>query len=258
MIKNCLRTVPAACLVTLFLTACSGASPDSDSAASVGGSPTALPQRAGANTGQLASFAGEDICKILLPADIQRLFAPQAEVKTTPRISKRRAACSYVWPRPDAEERRKAMMAEMVRQMHPGGDATKLASRAFSTNYSISVSLRETRAGPGNFVPKKLSDTEIEARVQRVRKRAEKKLTDTQKQVVGAHGVERMAGDMLRAANERKVVEGVGDAAYWSSVGSGSLRVLVGHQELVIGVNVADDEAGNLQAAKNIYHAVMR
>ncbi|MGA9423091.1 MAG: hypothetical protein WBW61_12060 [Rhodanobacteraceae bacterium] len=186
------------------------------------------------------------------------MFTPQAEVKTTPRVSKWRAACSYLWPRPDAEERRKAMMAEMMKQMHPGGDATKLTSRAFSTNYSISVSLRKTGAEPGNFVPKQLSDAEMETRIQKVRKQTEKKLSVAQKQIVGEHGVERMAGSMLRAANRRKVVDGIGDAAYWSSVGSGSLRVLVGHEELVIGVDVADDEAGNLAAAKKIYDAITR
>ena len=130
-------------------------------------------------------------------------------------------------------------------------------SAAYSLKYRINVSVRNTQASPNSFVPAKLTEDQLQARINAADKMVQKRLTDKQKMAVHKTGMENLAGKMLRAANEREVVNGIGDAAYWSPLGNGSLHVLAGRTALTISPSIADDQAGNLEVAKKVFTIIL-
>ena len=67
-----------------------------------------------------------------------------------------------------------------------------------------------------------------------------------------------MAGNLMRRANERVVIDGVGEAAYWLPMMGGTLNVLEGGYQLSISPIIADDEAGNIEAARKIAAGILR
>ncbi len=239
------------CAIALLLVACgnSGA-PDSTTG-------TSTSPASSAAAAKLAKFQGENICDLVAPAVIEELFSPQAPVEKEAKTNNRRVSCEYSWERPDAEERREAMMDAMMKSMQ-AGSGVKFNARQFLTDFSFSVDIKEAKATPATFVPRTLTEQEIQDMAEKAARRAEEKLTDTQKQVLGEGGTKSMTESMLRSANKRTRIEGVGDAAYWAPIAGGSLNILVGNRELSISPQIADDESGNIEAAKKIFAAITR
>lgn len=252
MINNKLRTLFLTALTALVLTACGGQS--SDSGQSAKANDAADTQSAASS--DLDKFAGKNICGILDKKALASLFSPQTDVETKSRVSRRGASCTWTWDRPDAEERKQAMIKAMMERMKPGSKGKKPKMSAYSLDYSVRVELQQTSSTAKNFVPRKLSESELQEQIAEINKRTQERLTDKQKQVAKKSGIGGMAGRLLRKANEREVVAGVGDAAYWVPVSNGSLRVLHGNKAIVISSSIADDQKASLDVAKKIYAAI--
>ena len=216
-------------------------------------------KKAAASDSALSAYVGEGICDILPATAIESIFGTAAELTTESKNSRSSSKCEYSWPRPDAEERKQAMVQQMMQNMQrKEGEKIKLDVRKMSTDFSIGVDLKETRSSAATFVPVKLSEEELQKKIAQASEAANKRLTDEQKKVLGKDGAEGMVGGMMRKANERVVVEGVGDAAYWLPMMGGSLSVLAGGYQLTITPMVADDDAGNIEAARKIVAAILR
>ncbi|MCB1554296.1 MAG: hypothetical protein KDJ14_10875 [Xanthomonadales bacterium] len=207
--------------------------------------------------GALRSFAGDNVCDILAVSVLQSEFGAPAEVTVQPNPSKREWRCSYSWPRPDAEARQQAAIEQMLKQATlPPDQRGKLDMRAMATDFSVSVALTESKSTPENFVPAKLDDEQLEARIKVATEAANKRLTDEQKKALGEGGTESVTARMIRAANARVELEGVGDAAYWMPAMGGSLLVLDGDLQVTISPLLGDDDASNMDGAKRVFAAL--
>ena len=207
----------------------------------------------------LGAYVGEGICDILPTTAIESIFGTAPELTTESKNRRTSSKCEYSWPRPDAEERKQAMVQQMMKNMQrKEGEKIDLDVRKMTTSFSIGVDLKKTTSSAATFVPAKLSEEELQKKIAQASEAANKRLTDDQKKVLGKDGAEGMVGSMMRKANERVVVEGVGDAAYWLPMMGGSLSVLAGGYQLTITPLVADDDAGNIEAARKIVAAILR
>lgn len=207
----------------------------------------------------LNAYVGEGICDILPTTAIKSIFGTAAELTTKSKNSRSSSKCEYSWPRPDAEERKQAMVQQMMQNVQGmEGEKIKLDMRKLTTKFSIGVDLKKTESSAAAFVPTKLSEEELQKKIAQASEAANKRLTDEQKEVLGSGGAEGMVGGMIRKANERVVIEGVGEAAYWLPMMGGSLSVLAGGYQLTITPMVADDDAGNIEAARKIVAAILR
>ena len=155
------------------------------------------------------------------------------------------------WPRPDAQERKQAMVQQMMQNVQrKTGEKIKLNARAMTSNFTVSVDLKESKATAANFVPRKLSEEELQKKIAQANEETNKRLTDEQKKSLGEHGMGDMVGGLIRKSNERVEVDGVGEAPYWLQTMGGSLSVLAGGYQPTISPMLADDEAGNVEAAR--------
>ncbi len=250
-----------ACFAALVLTACGGQSADSGTSAKSADATSidqAAQSEASSATSDLDAFGGEDICSILDQNALTTLFSPKAEVETRSRVNKRGASCTWSWPRPDAEERRQALVKAMMARMKSGAKTRPDDKTAYSLNYTVRVELQDTHATARNFVPRKLSEGELQAQIARMKKRTQERLTDRQKLAMAQTGMGGMAGRLLRKANQREVINAVGDAAYWVPVGNGTLHVLNGDKVVLISSSLADDKQGRIDAARKIYASIAR
>ncbi len=246
----------ALCSVPLVLiTACGeSTAPGNESGAS---SQQASAQAA--KRSKLSSYLGDNICAILPVAVLQEQFGAPAEVKAESSSSSSSPKCEYSWPRPDAEQRKKAMVEQMMQNMQrKEGERIKLDVRKMTSDFSIGVSLAESKSNPSTFVPVKLSEDQLQKKIDQATDAANKRLTDEQKKALGEHGFGNMAGNLMRRANERVVIDGVGEAAYWLPMMGGTLNVLEGGYQLSISPIIADDEAGNIEAARKIAAGILR
>lgn len=246
------RLLAVAC-ASMLLAACGGSSGPGPGSATA---PSVDTEAARSGSG-LAAFAGENICEVLPVAALQSAFNAPAEVKVEPHASRHQSSCTWSWPRPDAEERQQAAVQAMLRNAtRKPGEGVGLDLRALATDFSVSIAIAETRATAASFVPPKLSEDELEERIRQAADAANKRLSEEQRRVLGEGGAEDLAGGMLRKANERVEIAGVGDAAYWLPVMGGSLNVLSGNLQITITPMLADDEAGNIEAAKQVFAAM--
>ena len=212
-----------------------------------------------ASASGFGSYIGDNICDILPVSVLQQEFAAPADLTGKPFNSRRQSSCSFSWPRPDAEERKQAMMKQMMQNMQKKqGEQPKLDIRSLSPDYTVSISLMETKATAATFVPVKLDEAELQKRIDQATDAANKRLTDAQKKAVGKDGVGNMAASMIRKTNERVVIDGVGDAAYWLPIMGGSLSVLAGGYQITVTPNLADDDQENIEAARKVAAAVLR
>ncbi len=250
MISMTLRALLIGLSTATLLAGCGGQSADT-SAATNSASPSTS-----ATSSSLGAFAGQEICGILSTDILADLFSPQAAVETNSRVGKGSASCTWSWARPDAEERRQAMVQAMMKSVQSGSRESRPSMSAFALNYEIRVALQDTKATSKNFVPRKLSESELQAQIAEADKRTQERLTDKQKQLVEKSGIGAMTDRLLRKANQREVVDGAGEAAYWTPVGNGSLHVLTGNKAVIISPAIADDKEGNLDIAKKIYAAI--
>ena len=260
-------TLALACSTTLLLGACGGndtAGNDAGKSATPAEAPAvatepAAPVAPAASGGDLASFIGDNICDALPVSALQEAFGAPADVQVQPSHTGRTDSCNYSWPRPDAEERKQAMLQEMMKNAtRPPGERIKLDLHKLSTDYNVSVMLRETKATASSFVPPKLTEEQLQERIKAATEAANKRLTDKQRELVGKDGTESIAGGMIRKTNERTEIDGVGSATYWIPIMGGSLNVLDGNVHVSITPMLADDEQGNIEAAKKVFTLLKR
>ena len=132
------------------------------------------------------------------------------------------------------------------------GEKIQLDMRKLAGEYSVSVGLKQTEATADRFVPPKLSEAELEERIRLATEAANKRLTDEQRKLVGDSAGD-MASSMIRKTNDRVVIEGIGDAAYWLPIMGGTLNVLEGDVQITITPMLAEDMDGDIEAAKRVY-----
>ncbi|MCB1560393.1 MAG: hypothetical protein KDI75_04790 [Xanthomonadales bacterium] len=255
-----------ACSGAILLAACGG-SGNGDGTSSAPTAPASqqeastasTPAKQRADTGNLASFMGDNICDVLPVTALQQAFDAPADLKVQPSSFRKNFSCNYSWPRPDAEERQQAMMDEMMKNARrKAGEKVKLDLRKMSTDFSVSIMLQKSRATAANFIPPKLTEKQLQERIKVAAEAANKRLTDEQRKAIGKDGAEGIAGGMIRKTNERVEIEGLGDAAYWIPLMGGSLNVLDGTVHVSITPIMADDEQANIEAAKKIFTLLKR
>ncbi len=256
-----MNAVPAALFLALVLTACGSQSADSAAPGkAVDAAPDARPAAvdAPATSGDGKNAARLDPCAMLDSNTLATMFSAKGDIETRSSASKRGASCTWSWPRPDAEERRQNMVKAMMARMKSGAKTGPDDSSAYALNYTVRVELQDTHASADNFVPRKLSESELQAQIDRLNKRTQERLTERQKQAMAQTGMGGMAERLLRKANQREVIEGIGDAAYWVPVGNGSLHVLNGDEVIVVSSSLADDKQGSINMARKIYATLAR
>ncbi|MEZ5465465.1 MAG: hypothetical protein R3F22_09650 [Lysobacteraceae bacterium] len=250
-----------ACSSAVLLAACGGSESSGSTSASADApaAGNAASASAPATSGKLAGYMGENICDVLPVSALQDAFGAPAEVQVRPSTFRNNFSCDYSWPRPDAEERQKAMMDEMMKNaMRPPGEKVKLDLRKLSTDFNVSIMLQKSRATAANFVPPKLTEEQLQERIKAATDAANKRLTDEQRKVIGEDGAEGIAGGMIRKTNERVEIDGVGDAAYWLPLMGGSLNVLDGDVHVSVTPVLADDDEGSIAAAKKVFGLLKR
>ena len=207
----------------------------------------------------LSAYVGEKICDILPTSELKAQFGAPDSLTTESKISRNSSKCNYSWPHPDAEKRKQAMLEQMMQNVQrKAGEKIKLNLRAMASDLSVDVDLKETKSTAANFVPRKLSEEELQKKIAQANEEANKRLTDEQKKALGGDGVGGMIGGLMRKSNERVEINGVGEAAYWLPMMGGSLSVLAAGYELTISPMLADDEAGNIEAARKVAAAILR
>ena len=249
----------AAVLMTsmCLLGACGGGSDPAADAPAGAAAPTASTATdsaaAAPKAGRLQAYLGENVCEVLSPAQLQQAFGAPAEVTVQPSPSRHDTSCSYSWPRPDADARQQAMLQAMMQNASRApGEKVQLDMRKLAGEYSVSVGLKQTEATADRFVPPKLSEAELEERIRLATEAANKRLTDEQRKLVGDSAGD-MASSMIRKTNDRVVIEGIGDAAYWLPIMGGTLNVLEGDVQITITPMLAEDMDGDIEAAKRVY-----
>lgn len=239
---------------TLCVVACGGTAQD-DAASS------ASPDRHSSNEVAVESRSdlpsAEAICALLSDAFLNDLVGTQQTIEREAGRFGDAVHCNFSWPRPDAEARQAAAMEQMMEAMR-SGDTSKMSVASLSTDYNISVSATATAAHADQFIPPQLTEQQLQQRIDQASAAAEKRLTDEQKAVLGEGGAGEMAGKMIRAANKRVVVEGVGDAAYWQFVAGGVLQVLHDGLQWSISNDLADDSEGQIDIATKVARTIIQ
>lgn len=231
---------------------------DSDSDAKEPAAAVQAAAKTAAGSG-LGRFTADNICDILPVSVLQEKFGAPADLTGKPYNRRGLTSCSFSWPRPDAKEREQALTAKLMENMQKkAGERSKMDMRALSSDYTLGITLKETKVTPANFVPAKLSEEQLQKRIDQTTQASNKRLTEEQKSVLGKNGVSGVAGKMIRMSNERVVVEGIGDAAYWMPIAGGSLSILADGYQFTISPNLADDDADNIEAAREVAKAILR
>jgi hypothetical protein len=204
---------------------------------------------------KLSGLLSEDqICQILSSDTISALAEGATQIKQAPSSYRDTFTCTYTWPRPDAEERQEAFLAATMASMRGEGKPPSIRERM--TDYQITVTAKMSKRSANTFVPPVLSEEQIQAQIDAAKKRAAEKLTDEQKAVAG-DAANDMVERLLRKNNENQAVDGIGDAAYWSNLATGSLQVLDGNVELSVSPLLSDTKEADLENAKKIATAIV-
>lgn len=231
--------------LTLLLSACGGEPNEqtsNDKASSKASS-------AGKSSSLSAYLSEQSICDVMAPAELQKIFATDQSIETRASSFRENFSCAYSWDRLDRAEREQAMLSNIMASVK--GDGAKLSMRERALSHEVTIGLTKSRATAENFVPRKLTQEELDAQVKRAQERAAERLTDEQKAIAGDAANDMMAR-LLEKNNQNEAVSGVGDAAFWSNAFTGSLEVLDGDVKISITPLVADSKAEDLENAKQI------
>lgn len=204
----------------------------------------------------LNAYLSEDkVCEVLPAEQLQSLFNATAEVEKKASSFRDSFSCSYTWARPDAAEREKNRVNAMIASA--SGDGPKLTLRDTTTEYQIAISLKKSQRSADSFVPRKLTEEQIKQQVDAAKKRSDERLTDEQKALAGdlANSI---IESSLRKNNENQAVSNIGEAAFWSKLGTGSLEVLDGDVRLSISPTIADTKEEDMANAERIAAALLR
>jgi hypothetical protein len=241
-------------ILSLYLIACSGG--DSSEGSSVALDPKATVKKSGS---QLSKFMNKSsVCEIISAEAVQENFKSSNVVTLDPREYKSKysssVTCNYSWDRADAEQRKEKFMTYIVDQMQ--GKIEKVSMRQRTLEHNFSVRLEVYKGSPENFMPAKLSEEQLQSQISQAKKMAAKKLTDKQKEIAGT-AANSMMEKMLRQNNENIKVERVGESAYWTAVGGGSLIVLSGDIKVSISPMIADTLKDDINNAKIIAQLII-
>ena len=199
---------------------------------------------------KLTSYLSEEkVCDVLSRESLQLLSNGNLEVEKRASSYRENFTCTYSWPRPDAAEREKNMLQAIMSSMT--GDGPKLSMRDKMPDYELTIDIQKSKRLANNFVPRKLSEEEIAAQVDAAKKRAAERLTDEQKTIAGGAANSFIEG-LLKKNNQNVEVTGIGDAAFWSTLGPGSLQVLDGNVQLSVAPLMADTKAEDFENAKQV------
>jgi len=191
----------------------------------------------------------EQICDALSINDIQQLFQTTAEIKSAAFDFRSRYTCSYTWDKTDKTEREQLMFSNSMQVAQ--GKAEKRPMRLKTPTNQITVTLLNSKKTPANFIPPKLNNKQLEEQIKNVKDTAAKKLSK-QQQELGGNMANNMVENLMIQGNQNQAIDDVGDAAYWTSVGSGGLNILVGDVEIYVGPMIADTESEDIENAKKI------
>ena len=227
----------------LVLSACGGESNDS---AQGGNSANSAKS---ADSALNAYLASDKVCDILSAARLQSISGGASEINKRDASYRENFACTYSWPRPDAAEREKNMVQATIASMT--GNGPKMTLRDRMTDFEVTIAIQKSERSANSFVPRKLTEAQMEEQLAAAKKRTEETLTDQQKKLAG-DAANSMVERLLRKNNENEVVAGIGDAAFWSSLGMGSLQVLDGNVQLTISPIMADTKQADMEKAKQV------
>ena len=194
------------------------------------------------------------ICEILSANEVKTTFNIQSELRAE-ESNYGTLTCSYSWEPEDIEERRTQFLSNM--QNAASGTAGKTSMREKLLDVNFTVALSEYSGTAKTFVPVKLSEEQLQQQIERAKEQAAKRLTDKQKEILGDSGANMMES-MLRKNNNNLAVEGIGDAAYWSHVGQGSLHVLSGNINMIISPMIARTMEEDIDNAKSIAQLILK
>ncbi|WP_154222016.1 hypothetical protein [Marinicella rhabdoformis] len=197
-------------------------------------------------------MSDEKICAVIDVEDLKSTFNITTEIKSEQYSYGSNFTCKFMWDRADSEAREKLMLDNMMVSAQNGGKG-KLSMRQKVPSSELSISLSEARRKASNYVPRKLSPEQLQAQIDAAKAAAEKRLTADQKAVAGDMAND-MVEKMMKKNNENQVVDGVGDAAYWSKVGFGGLNVLSGDVNVSIAPMIGDTEEADIENAKLVFN----
>ena len=236
--------VKVICLSSMFLLAACGAGDNGEKDSVKASKPNKSSTLAKVSTSNFDKYLSEDkICSLFALEDVKTMFNAVSGIKTTPSSFMKTNSCDYSWDRADMEEREQNFLNAR------SDKAITMRQKVMS--HSFNVALSETKQSKESFVPRKLSDEQLQAQIESAKKAAADRLTDEQKEIAGDAATSMIEG-MLRKNNQNQKVDGVGDAAFWSNVGHGSLNVLSGNVKLVISVMISDTVEEDIENAKII------
>lgn len=238
---------------SLFLAACSGqesSGSESTADSNIAEKPSEPQEIIASSDTKLSAYMTENsVCDVLNVEDLKQLFGAGGEIEASASAFRSNFTCNYTWERPDAAEREKIMMENIMAVAK--GEAEKIPMRQKMMNYQLTVTLSESNRTPENFMPPKLTEEQLQARIKQAKELAAKRLTDEQKALAG-ESANNMIEGMMKQNNQNQMIEGIGEAAYWTEVGSGGLYVLTGQTKVFIGPMIADTESDDLVNAKEI------
>lgn len=200
----------------------------------------------------LKDFMSDDkICSVVNVDDLKAVFKITTEIGTVQHSYGNNFTCKFMWDKADSEAREKLMLDSMMAAAQNGGKG-KLPMRQRVPSSELSISLSDARRTASNYVPRKLTPEQLQVQIDAAKAAAEKRLTDDQKALAGDMA-NSMVEKMMQKNNENQVVEGVGDAAYWSKVGFGGLNVLSGDVNVSIAPMIGDTEEADIENAKLVF-----
>ncbi|TDR16855.1 hypothetical protein [Marinicella litoralis] len=187
------------------------------------------------------------VCDVLDQESLRNTFGIQTEIKARVSSFSNKYTCSFSWERADADERMNAMISGTV--MTADGKMKKIPMRQRVTDSELSITLSQSDRSAENYLPRKKTEQELQTQIDAAKKAANDRLTDEQKAAAGDVAND-MVEKLLKKNNENQIIEGVGQAAYWSRVGFGGLNVFTNGVEVYIAPMIADTQEEDIENAK--------
>lgn len=200
-------------------------------------------------------LADASVCNVLSSESLKSLSGGAAEVQQRASSYRENFSCTYSWPRADAAEREESMVAAMMASMT--GQGPKMTMRDKMTDYQVIVAIQKSSQSADSFVPHTLTEEQITEQVAAAKKRTAERLTEQQKELAG-DAANDMVERLLRKNNQNLIVDGVGDAAFWSDLATGTLQVLDGNIKIAISPMMADTKEADLENAKRVATEILK
>lgn len=234
--------------VVVGLAACGGEQANESGAASSLATDSSS-STASANSKLTQYLNDTTICGVLSTDKIKSEFGVAADIESRPSSYGDRFTCSYSWDRPDAKEREQKMIGSIMAAAQGGA---KLSMREKTPSGEIAITLGTSAREAAHFVPRKLSDEQLQAQIDAAQKATDEKLTAEQKATAGDMA-KSFTEKLLKKNNQNEEIKGLGDAAFWSKVGFGSLNVHYQGVEIYIAPMIADTEEEDVENAKRVF-----